>query len=88
MNEVKDRLLNFNGPEYLKKANILEAKLHELYEGFKIKADHNEKEIAKGIDDLDSKLKDYIHTEVTNLESKINDSKKDQTDLYSKIQKI
>jgi hypothetical protein len=88
MREVQERLLNFNGPEYLKKASILEAKLHELYEGFKIKADHNEKEISKGIDNLESKLKDYIQSEVTNLQNKINDSKKDQTDFYSKIQKI
>ncbi len=47
---MQARVLNFNGSDYLKRANILEAKLNELYEGFKIKADHNQREISLGLE--------------------------------------
>jgi hypothetical protein len=49
MEEMQRKALNSNGSDYLKKTNILEAKLNELYEGFKIKADHNQREISMGL---------------------------------------
>lgn len=55
---INEKLLTFNGADYFKKANLIQAKLHQLYEGFKIKEDHNEKQIAQGITQLENRIKE------------------------------
>jgi hypothetical protein len=88
LNDVKLRIFNFNAADHTKKAALLESKLHELYEGFRIREDHHEQKLLLNISNLELKLKELVNEDISKMKATLSEDRQQYDALHNQLSKL